>query len=353
MGWDGYNTFPKGTKEKDIFSFLEMLGYQAIPRGFWVPRGARAFSFWKDDHYRYITGVLAEVYRKNKAVLTVHTRTSIWCGDYDMKFHNLTVRELKRRFGGYFQTDEGRNRYFKLRGPTIEKAEGGCWGAYSRFHSNWKDIQTFLSSVKEADLGFPPLRGIELIDAHNPKIMASNLAVVSLVSLAEEYFRSCYIALLRYSARRVDVLKGARLVGQDLVSVADGAYTVEEAVSKWMSFQDISKICQSFKELDPRLDFAGVLRKPYRRRKESLFDCFRRVIQQRHDLIHHAIVDPAYGPSEAMQDASLVYVGLRRIYESMIKTYGWSKEHPDLYSPLTRVIGSPRSPAGLGVGFRV
>ena len=353
MGWDAYNTLPKGTREEDVFRFLEMLGYRQVPRHLWVPKGVKTFSFWRDDHYRYITGIYAEVYREHKPMLTVHTRTSIWRGNFDSEFHNLTIKELKRRFGGYFRTDYGRNRYFKFDGPVIEKAEGGCYAAYTRFHSNWQDIQMFLSSVNEAKLGFWSMPGIEFTDVHSPKIMASNLAIVSLVSLVEDYFRACYVALLRYSPRRAEVLKGTRVTGQDLVSVADGASTVEEAISKWMSFQDISKICQSFKELDPtKMDFAGVLRRPYRRRRESLFDCVGRIIRQRHDLIHRAVVDPGYTPVEAMRDADSVYVSVRRIYQSLIATYGWNHEHPDLGVSIRGFRKSLSSVSDSGVMFR-
>ncbi len=51
---------------------------------------------------------------------------------------------------------------------------------------------------------------------------------------------------------------------EDLLAISNKELTVETAITKTMSFQNIGKICAYFRDLDTRLDLAGTLKKPYK-----------------------------------------------------------------------------------------
>ena len=109
--------------------------------------------------------------------------------------------------------------------------------------------------------------------------------------LVEDYFKSTFVALLRYSPKRETFFKSFRLSGEHLLAIADDTVSVEGATAEILPFQRISAVCRHFDALDPKLDLAGALRKPYHRRAESLFDEIERLVLSRHDFIHRAALD--------------------------------------------------------------
>lgn len=330
MGCDCTNYLPKGTSSLDVEEYMGLLGYEKVERSQFTNPKSMPFSFWKDDNYRY-TGIYSEVAPGDDGGIQVWTRTTIWRSRFDSEYHNYTVKQLKKRFGGYFISDEGKNRYFKNSDePKIEKAEGGCYAAYSRFHRNLVRAIAFIMNQSYDKDDFFPIRKIDFVDSMNPKIVSTNLVIPFLVSILEDYFRSSYVALLKYSTKKTSIVQNAKLSGPDLLAVSNNELSVEEAVSRWRSFQDIEKINNSFKELDNRIDIHGILKKPYRRRKESFYEALVRLIKQRHELIHRADIDYTYYPENVIKDIDTVGKSIERVYRHLIKLYKWSDKHPDL-----------------------
>jgi hypothetical protein len=338
MGYDCYNHLPIKTRKRDVEEFLTILGYERIKRGPFLIKNGTPFSYYRDEDYKYITGVLAEVFFDDDRVLKVHTRTIIWCSRYDLDFQNFTMRQLKKRFGGYFVSDLGRNRYFKKEGQYLEKAEAGCHQVYYRFYDNVQTVGILLQSAKDLGKGFPSIPGITEINILNPQIILANMLVPFLVSVLEEYFRSTYIALLKYSPKRESIIGNTRIAGDELITVDRGELSLEQVITRTKSFQDIKRICQSFKEIDSSLDIGGLLKKPYRGRKESIYETIERVILQRHEFIHNAIINPSYTLDQAERDANTIVAGVERIYRGLIKHHRWSDGYA-LYNTLSRRLG--------------
>lgn len=96
--------------------------------------------------------------------------------------------------------------------------------------------------------------GIEYIDWINPLFFANKLLVPYIVAIWEEYFRSTYVVLLRYSGKRVSALKRNKLSQHQLESVAAGRQDVEQAVAESLSFQRPSSISSNFESIEPNLD---------------------------------------------------------------------------------------------------
>lgn len=338
MGYDCYNCLPIKTKQRDVEEFLPILGYEKIARSeVWIPLGT-PFFYYRDEDYKYITGVWAEVFCGDDKVLEIHTRTSIWCSRYDLDFQNFTTKQLRKRFGGYFISDLGRNRYLKYWGPYLQKAEAGCHQAYYRFCDNVKKAKWLLRSSEGLGKEFPSIKGMDEINVANPQTMLANMLIPFLVSVLEEYFRSTYISLLKYSAKRESIIVSARIASDELVGISRDELSLEEAVARKKSFQDIKRICQSFREIDSDLDIEGLLKKPYHRRRESVYETLKRVISQRHKFIHMARIDPGYFLDQANKDIGTVAVGVERVYQELIRHYKWTNGY-EAYTSLSKELG--------------
>jgi len=325
MGCDCTNYFPKGTKAADVEEFLLLLGFQRGEKGPFSGMMGTPFYYDKDDHYRHITGLYSELYRDkdDPSQLLLWTRTTIWRSKFDSDLHNNTIRQMRKHFGGYFVSDYGRNRYFKYEGPVREKAEAGAYKAFSYLHSNIQRVSHFIGFANLLDDSAYKIQGVDFMDSHNPRIISANVMVPFLVSAIEDYFRSLYIALLRYSPNRERIIQNARLQGQELAAIDRGELTVPEAVAKWMSFQDLTKIHAAYKDLNSKYDLHGILKRPYGRHKATFWEILNRLISQRHALIHRAELAVDYKPDQLKRDISLVEKALWRVYQELIKLNGW------------------------------
>ncbi|MEW6353421.1 MAG: hypothetical protein AB1469_03855 [Pseudomonadota bacterium] len=325
MGYDCHNYFPKGTRATDVEDFLFLLGYKRGEKGPFSGMIGTPYYFYKDDDYKYITGIYSELYRDKEAKdqLVFWTRTTIWRSKFDSDFHNYTIRQLRNRFGGYFVSDYGKNRYFQYDGPVREKAEAGVYKAFSYFHSNVSRAKHFFSFANLLDDEKHKIQGVDFMDAHNPRILSANVLVPFVVSSVEDFLRSTYIALLRYSSNREKVVQNARLQGAEILAIDQGELTVPEAIAKWMSFQDLNKINNAFKELNVKYDIHGILQRPYGRRRESFWSLLDRLIKQRHVLIHRAELNTDYRPEQLKRDIDLIYKAMWRIYQELVKINKW------------------------------
>lgn len=330
MGYDSTNHLPKGTRRAEVEGFLVLLDYEKLKRTKLTNSRSTPFSYWPDQDYRYLTGVYAEVASSDDGGVKVWTHTTIWRSKFDADFHNSTIQQLKKRFGGYFISDYGKNRYFRDDAPIIEKAEAGCYAAYSRFHGNLVRARVFLSNQSFDKKDWYPISQLDFIDSVNPKILSTNLVVPFLVSIIEDYFRSTYVALLRYSEKKASIFQNARLGATELLTISKGQSSVEEAVARWRSFQDMKKVCDAFKELDKKINLHGVLSRPYRRRKETPLVALERLIEQRHELIHQAEINSQYYPERVNKDVNTVDEAIKRVYRHLVKVHGWTEDHPDL-----------------------
>lgn len=90
-----------------------------------------------------------------------------------------------------------------------------------------------------------------------------------------------------------------------------------------MPFQRIAAVGRHFKELDPLLDLTGALKKPYRRRKETLYDALDSLITRRHALIHGMEIDTTLRGKKIAALTFDVAAGAARVYRHTTERYGW------------------------------
>ncbi|TWH60197.1 hypothetical protein DesLBE_4617 [Desulfitobacterium sp. LBE] len=315
MGYDSNNHLSTGINTKEVKEFLIILGYKQI--------SGNIYYFFKDDNYKYLNGVRAEIIEKEDGRLIVWTRTNIWCTKHDLDFQNFTIKQIRKRFGGNFATDNGTNRYFVPDQPNRVNAEAGCYLAHERLDNDFVTARLYLEMVKQSEDRFKSIP-VEYLRKEHPLVVATNMLLPFLVSIIEDYFRNTYVALLKYSERKSNIFKNFRPHPDDLLKVSSSEISIEEAVARTMSFQNINKICSYFKELDPRLDISGTLRKPYRRRKESLFQTLDRILEHRHGIIHWREMIVSYDLKSAYKDIDSIRVALDQVYEYLVNTYEWN-----------------------------
>ena len=311
MGYDATNHIDKSVSKEKLVGFIKLLGFEK--QGEW-------FHFYKRDEYKYLYGVGLYL-SSTETEWLVHTRTPIYCSDDDLKYQNYVIKKIRQYFGGYFVSDNGKNRYFSVDNVETTAAERGCYAAHFRLSDQLGKIAFLVNNYDEPE----NVRDVfKMSGLASPSTLLSNIATTYISSIIESYFRNLYVALLAYSPKKENILSSARIISNDYIDIAKGKISIEEAVALSMSFQNIGKIDSYFKTLDKRISIYGVLSKPYRRRKETLFETLNRVLEHRHGMVHRMGVDILYSKENVLKDIDSVKVALNRAYEHICDVYDWS-----------------------------
>jgi hypothetical protein len=313
----------KSTKLRNLEELVALLGYKKQPR--WGIKNQVGDYFWYDESdYRSWVGVELQIYRRPSGQITIDTRSVISRSYWDLVQQNKTIQLIRELFGGHFITDEGRNRRMLPGRKPPTPLASGCYLARMRFQSGLKRAQIYLMNRK---LDGPVARnnssGFYILDDMNPRLLSNNLLLPYVIAVWEDYFRSTFAAALRYTSKRESALKRARLDHADLDKVAVGAMSMEQAVAEAFSFQRPSAIGEHFRMLDPKLDVAGALRRPYRRRKTSLFDRIEQLVEDRNEFVHTGGMNLSLFDSEVKAVLSDITVAVERSYDCVAKHYGF------------------------------
>lgn len=324
MTYSSENVLAPGNRIRDVREFALLLGY--VKSGILKSKGYRRSElyWWFDPtDYRSWTGVRLEIYFDEQKRIVVSTQAPILSSYFDQIHQSKTISSFRKRFGGEFTTDEGRGRYFQPEGRPPPPSASGCYLAFNSFGHNL--IKVAICHQARDFPNHPPgkWKKIDIFQEYDPRILANNTLVPFLVAAVEDYFKSTFIALLRYSARKEAFLKGIRLQGEQLLAISDGKATVEEQVSETLSFQRLLAVCRHFDALDSKLDIAGALRKPYHRRSQSLFETLESLVLSRHDFIHRATVDPTMTDERIESLVHDLEVAMTRVYRRITEHYGW------------------------------
>lgn len=274
--------------------------------------------------YKSHSGVELDIYKTPAGSITVTTRSTVSRSYWDLSHQNRTVKLLRELFGGHFVTDAGRNRCWRPDGKKPIPAESGCMLARWGFHNSAMVARIYLDSRKfGGTIARETATGLEFIDRMNPRFLSNNMFLPYLVAIWEDYFKSTFIALLKYSNDRKAVLKKARLSHDQLEEIAIGTETVESSLAGTFSFQRPSMITEHFKAVDSRLDLGAVLRRPYRRRRVPLYDSIEAMVEARHDFVHTGKVHLELTDAAIRQALNDFEAAVDRVYVRVYEVYGW------------------------------
>lgn len=305
-----------------VFACLAESGYERVAATpFWNgDRALRAFSWFDHNDYRSHRGVYVEVARRDQS-LQVYLRSNISASYWDLLKLNETIRTLRRRFGGGFRSDYGASRYFQLpdkQGPS----ESGCSLAFERFEASVSRAELYLANRRFPDQ-FRDFPFADLLAAYSPWVLSNNLLLPFVVSILEDYFKSTFVAVLKHSARKESIFKSARLSSQQLLRLSAGKASVEALVAEGMAFQNLRMVSEAFRNLVPGLDIHGILRRPYRRRRISLWEALNELVENRHAFVHRGEVDLQFDDEVLATRIVDTQVAVDRVYRRLCHVLGW------------------------------
>lgn len=320
MSYESTSILDSNVRIKEVHDFIKLLGYKYQDILNTEELGKiRNYHWFESKDYKSISGVELSIYNfDNKLYVT--TRTVASRSYHDLKQQNETIRLLRRYFGGTFRTDEGQGRYLLLQGGAPNPAAVGCHLAFSSFGANLIRVRQYFNNRKFGDEQQKPT-GIYWFDRYNPRILSNSFILTFLVSISEDYWKSTYIALLKYSDNKESTLKGAKISSDRLVQISNGELTIEEGFAESMSFAKISNVCKYFKSFD--LDFASILRKPYRRRKKNLFDSLEEMTSIRNTIVHEASSQILLEDNYIKDSINILHDSIERCYKELTKMKCW------------------------------
>jgi hypothetical protein len=313
LGRDAYVHISKKYSKKTIEELLILMGYEKYMHVF----------FKEDDRdYKYLSGIKVWQCDENDKEYIWRVRTQMFATSYDIFEQNNTIRNLKKYCNAWFVSDMGTNRYFNEI-PLVKGAESGCYLALQKLDNNFKLLGYSLSKYPEDQESEKSM--LEISGFPTPSIFNANVYSSFLCSLIEDYFKSTYIALLKYSDKKEKILN-IKFSPFDMKDISDGNKTVEEVYAGMLSFQNIQKIIFNFHSLDSNLDIGVPLKKPNNRRKRCLYLQVNDILERRHGMIHRMDFDYSYNTIMLSNDIKDIKVALKRVYSYICQQYGWKEK---------------------------
>lgn len=326
MSYTSTSVLQRSTAVAQVREIIELLGYKQASDGLKVPNRVARYFWYDETDYRSWSGVELHIYKTPKDPVKITTQSTVSRSYWDLNHQNRTLKLLRDLFGGHFETDAGRDRYWHHDGPPPPPISSGCYLARWRFHNNFGRAKVYLMNRNlEGSIARDSSTGFDFIDGMNPRLLSNNLLVPYMIAVWEEFFRATFTACLRYSKQREAALKGAKLSHADLEKLAIGSVQVERSVAEFFAFQRPSAIAKTFKLLDPKLDLAAPLRKPYRRRRVPLYDSIEALVEQRNALVHAG--DISLGLFDKQLETTMT-----DLTEAINRTYNYIAEHYEFVS---------------------
>jgi len=317
LSYTSTTTFPPAAKLSRVVELVELLGYRKYRDDLKVPNCVGCYFWFERLDYQSHTGVELYLYRDDQGTIAASTRSRTGRSYWDLSQQNRTLRLFRGLLGGAFTTDAGSNRYWHP-GEKTTPLGSGCYIARWRHKNAAGRAESYIQfrGLKVPIASKEPT-GVWYIDEMNPLLLSNNLVLPYVVAVWEEYFKATFVAILRYSPHRDAALKRVRLNQAQLELVATGAQVVEEAVAETMSFQRPSIIKENFRLLDPKLDLGGVLKKPYKRRKQSLFESIEERIEHRNEFVHAGTMDLGFTEARLVSAIQDFDAAVNRVYEHL------------------------------------
>lgn len=328
MSYTSTSIVAPSTTATQVREIVELLGYKRVTEKLKIPNLVGAYYWYEEADYRSWSGIELQIYKAPKDPVQIETRSTVSRSHWDLTHQNRTLKLLRDLFGGHFQTDAGRNRYWRPDGPPPPPISSGCYLARWRFHNSLMRAQVYLMNRKfEGQIARDQPSGFEFMDQLNPRILSNNLLVPYMIAVWEEFFRATFTACLRYSNQREAALKRAKLSHSDLEQLVIGSVQIERSLAEVFSFQRPSVISNTFKLIEPKLDIAGAMRKPYRGRKASLYESIEALVERRNSIVHTGELDLSLFDKQLKTAMADLTEAANRAYNYIAKHYGFIPNH--------------------------
>lgn len=178
MSYTSTSIFRPSVTTAQVLEIVGLLGYKRARDTLRVPNLIAAYYWYDETDYRSWSGVGLDIYKTPKGPVKVTTRSTVARSHWDLVHQNKTLKLLRDLFGGHFETDAGRNRYWRPEEPPPLPISSGCYLARWRFHNNFGRAAVYLMTRKlEGPIARDSATGFEFMDEMNPRLLSNNLLV--------------------------------------------------------------------------------------------------------------------------------------------------------------------------------
>ncbi|MGL4948819.1 MAG: hypothetical protein ACRC5M_00410 [Anaeroplasmataceae bacterium] len=307
MGYDG-NIKIGICYENDLKKILLLLGYK----------------FYKTDeanNFFYIHYALdSDLYTENISIIVtiqsmvdIKLRLSNFGNSYDVEKLNLTLDLISKKFNVDFETDIGFNCFFDCYEENIPDLNCGLDKVNNSLINVLSAAKTYFNYVKieNEDIFFY----LENFIIPTPRIFVANMGLSYLITIIEYFFKECYIVLLKNKSNLEAITKEVRLNCDDIEKIKSGVI-IERIIANKMSFQNLSKINDSFNKLGIK-DVFGPLKKV--ENATSKYDRILYLLELRHKFIHELSFDYEYNLDIFKSDIEVIEESIKIIFNAKIK----------------------------------
>lgn len=328
MSYCSENRLPLTTSMNRLFEVVELLGYHKALNPIKIKNNLGSYIWYGDDTSISFVGLELDIY-KEESYISVQTRTRIGRSFWELRWQNKTISLLKALFGGSFSSDAGTNRYMWDDEPEPKRIAASLYVARWVFNNALTKPKVYLQTVQmTGNIAHEERTGIDWLDMLNPRILSGNMMIPYLIGCWEAYFRNSYISILKYADHiSENALKSARISSKELLMVIKNSTPLEQIITDSLSFQRPNIISENFRKLDPSIDIASWLRKPYHRRKKTLFDSVSEIIDIRDSIVHTGDLNLQIMDKQINRVIDDLIEAVNRVYDGFGQVYGFKPDY--------------------------
>lgn len=321
MSYCSENILPINTSIKSIKQVIELLGYQKTGPFYKEPKLRGSYIWIGNEEFLASVEIVLSIWKYDDHI-SVTTESSRGRSYWDLEWQNKTISTIKTIFGGNFITTEGSNEYlsFKTEPSKIGWSLSVC--RYIFKDSISKTKYYFYNRIIPADSPFTKRSDVGFIDEYNPIILFDNIVIPFIIGCWDSYFRNSYISILKYSETPKEIgIKNINFSPEEYLDVIRQNEKIENIIANKLTFQRPSKIDEIFRRLNPKIDIAGWLRKPYHKRKTTLFDSITEIVEIRNSISHEGIIDTSIMDNQIKKNIKDLDAAVDRVYHGFAQVY--------------------------------
>lgn len=320
---------------KNLLWVIEKLGYIETPVPKDLKYAYKKMFFWypQKRDLTYV-GIELNITHVENDKITIETRTRAGRSSIELRHQNQTLKVIRDFFGGYFETDYGKNRYFDSDDCNPEQTDLEMSIYVQRWIFNNALIPLkiyadfFESSLHKTgsagDLYSDKVGVLPFIDVTRPVVVSNNIQLPYLIGAWENYIKNVFLAVFKYGNTENKLLKAEKLSSDDLLKIKNGECTLEECIVNKLSFQRPRTIIANYKMLDSQLDVNSIFLKPFKRRKTSLYTQIDNIIELRNKIVHDGFLDTDLSQKDVMKFMENITEVANRLYQLLGDRYNFT-----------------------------
>lgn len=332
MSLGSINYIPSEIKIKNLYWIIKSLGYEEVAVSAELKKHYTKMYFWmpQDKNLTYV-GVELNIAKEEDNKIAIETRTRAGRSSLEIKHQNFTIKTIKDFFGGNFDTDYGKNKYFSETDCEPESTPISM----ALFIQRWilknalGPVQIYMSHIKKNFIKDLPAGHIfsdkigvlPEFDVMRPSVLSNNILLPYIIGAWENYLKNSFLAILKYGNTENKIIRPDRLSADDLLNVKNGVCGIEECIVEKLSFQRPPTVIMNYQNLDKGLDINSAFMKPYKRRKEKLYDAINNLVSLRNQIVHNGRMDITLTQKDVEKFLENIIEVSNRIYKLFGKQY--------------------------------